>query len=268
MKNTSSDGSTESLRPAIVVTGASSGIGREIARVAAGDGIFLLLVARTGEALEVLAHELAAEGADCAALPLDLGRPGAADAIDRALVGRALYCDVLVNSAGYGLYGAASEVDAGQQIDVLHVNARALTELTLRFLPGMLARGSGGIINVGSLTGYAPGPNMAVYYATKAYVHSFTTALALETKGRGVTVTSLTPGVVRTRFFDRCHFGHTRLSKLAPRMNAAEVARIAWKGFKQGKTHVVPGIANRLVLFLARLTPEAGLGHLMRLLQR
>jgi short-subunit dehydrogenase len=258
----------ERLRPAIVVTGASSGIGREFARIAAGEGNAMLLVARTRDALEALAAELSARGAVCAILPLDLAKPAGADAIADALASRRLYCDVLVNNAGFGLFGPASKVDARQQLEVLDVNARALTELTLRFLPGMLERNRGGIINVGSMTGYAPGPNMAVYYATKAYVHSFTTALALESGGRGVTITSLTPGFVRTGFFGRCQIGHTRLAKLYPRMDAADVARLGWTGFRQGKRHVVPGLANRVVATLARLIPEAGLGWLVRLLQR
>jgi short-subunit dehydrogenase len=268
MENSSAVETQERLRPAIVVTGASSGIGREFARIAACEGHFMLLVARSRDALEALAAELSARGAVCAVLPLDLGKPEGADAIEQALARRGLYCDVLVNSAGFGLFGPASLIDPREQIGVLDVNARALTELTLRFLPGMVERDRGGILNVGSMTGYAPGPNMAVYYATKAYVHSFTTALALETGGRGVTVTSLTPGFVRTGFFARCQIGHTRISKLYPRMDAAEVARIGWKGFKQGKSRVVPGLANRVVATLARLTPEAGVGRLVRLLQR
>jgi short-subunit dehydrogenase len=175
---------------------------------------------------------------------------------------------VLVNSAGFGLFGPAWKVDPREQIDVLDVNARALTELTLRFLPGMLERNRGGILNVGSMTGYAPGPNMAVYFATKAYVHSFTIALALETMSSGVTVTSLTPGFVRTAFFGRCHSGHTRMAKLCPRMDATEVAREGWNGFSRGKRHVVPGIGNRVLATLARLIPEARLGQIVRLLQR
>lgn len=259
---------TEGLQPAIVVTGASSGIGREIARRAAHEGMFLLLVARSRASLDALATELAAAGARCAALPLDLGQPGPAQAIEAALHGRGLYCDVLVNSAGYGLFGPSAQLDARQQLDVIDVNARALTELSLRFLPGMLQRGRGGILNVGSMTGFAPGPNMSVYYATKAYVHSFTTALALETLGTGVTVTSLTPGFVRTGFFERCQVGGTRIAKLYPRMDATEVARIGWHGFRRGRWHVIPGLGNRVIAVLARLTPEAGVGHLIRLLQR
>lgn len=253
---------------AIVVTGASSGIGREIARLAAQEGSFVLLIARSQIALDALAGELAGAGAVCAALPLDLGRPGAAQAIDAALASRGLFCDVLVNSAGYGLFGPSAALDEHNQIDILDVNARALTSLSLHFLPGMLERGRGGILNVGSMTGYAPGPYMSVYYATKAYVHSFTIALAMETIGSGVVVTSLTPGTVRTAFFDRCRVGGTRISKLYPRMDASEVARIGWRGFRRGRRHVIPGLANRVLAVLLRLAPEAAVAHTVRLLQR
>src|SRR5262245_21741072 len=146
------------LQPAIVVTGASSGLGQAIARLAAREGAFLLLVGREQAALDALATELAAGGAQAAALPLDLTTPGAVDAVEGALTARGLYCDVLVNSAGLVVYGPAAQVSRAEQLDLLDVNIRALTALTLRFLPGMLARGRGGVLNLGSITGYAPGP--------------------------------------------------------------------------------------------------------------
>ena len=193
--------------PAIVVTGASSGIGEAIARTAAREGSFLLLVGRSSEALDALVAELTAAGARAAALPIDLLAPHALDAIETALSDRGLYCDVLVNSAGFGVFGPAAKVARGEQLSLLDVNIRALTELTLRLLPGMIARGRGGVLNIGSITGYAAGPNMAVYYASKAYVNSFSAALALEVAGSGVTVTCLTPGVVRTPFFRAARSG-------------------------------------------------------------
>ncbi len=170
----------EATRPAIVVTGASSGIGQAIARVAARDGVFLLLVGRSQPALDGLVAELVAGGAQAAALPLDLLDAHALERVERALSEHGLYCDVLVNSAGLGMYGPAAGAPRSEQLDVLDVNVRALTEMTLRFLPDMIARGRGGVLNLGSITGYAPGPNMAVYYASKAYVNSFSAALASE----------------------------------------------------------------------------------------
>ena len=157
----------EDLRPAIVVTGASSGIGREIARLAAREGTFMLLVGRSLPALEELVAALRAEGAQAAALSIDLSDPEAGDHLERTLSDLGLYCDVLVNSAGFGLFGAAAELDRAEQLNLLDVSARALTDLTLRFIPGMVTRGRGGILNVGSITGFTPGPQMAVYYAAK-----------------------------------------------------------------------------------------------------
>ena len=156
----------------------------------------------------------------------------------------------------------------GPGISLLDVNVRALTELTLRFLPGMVARGHGGILNVGSITGYAAGPNMAVYYASKAYVNSFSAALASEVAGSGVTVTCLTPGVVRTAFLECCSAGQTRLFKLMPRSNAADTAEAGWHGFKAGKRIVIPRLIDRIILTAAMLLPEDVISQLVGSLQR
>ncbi|HEY7663701.1 MAG TPA: SDR family NAD(P)-dependent oxidoreductase [Xanthobacteraceae bacterium] len=260
--------SSEGSRPAIVVTGASSGIGQAIARVAAREGSFLLLVGRSRPALDGLVAELAVGGAHAAALPLDLLAPGAIDAIDAALSARGLYCDILVNSAGFGLFGPAARVSRDEQLALLDLNIRAVTELTLRFLPGMLARGRGGVLNLGSLTGYATGPNMAVYYASKAYVNSFSAALAAEVAGSGVTVTCLAPGVVRTAFFDRCSVGQTRLMKLMPRANAADTAEAGWRAFKAGKRIVVPRWIDRFSVLVCRLLPASVIARFVAALQR
>jgi uncharacterized protein len=223
------------LRPAIVVTGASSGIGREIVRVAAREGTFMLLLGRSLPALEELVAELRAQGAQAAALSIDLSDPEAGDHIERTLSDLGLYCDVLVNSAGFGLFGAAAELDRAEQLNLLDVSARALTDLTLRFIPGMVMRERGGVLNVGSLTGFTPGPQMAVYYAAKNYVQTFSAALATELANTGVTVTCMCPGPLRgTAFFDRCTtVGHTRLSKIMPRSNARQAAEAGWRRFNR-----------------------------------
>jgi uncharacterized protein len=254
--------------PAIVVTGASSGIGQAIARVAARDGAFLLLVARSHQALADLVAELTAAGAQAAALPIDLLEADALDRIESALSERDLYCDVLVNSAGLGVFGPATEIARSEQLGLLDVNVRALTELTLRFLPGMVARGRGGVLNVGSITGYAAGPNMAVYYASKAYVNSFSASLASEVAGSGVTVTCLTPGVVRTAFFARCSVGQTRLMKLMPRSDVVDTAEAGWRAFRAGKRVVIPRFVDRLILTFAKLLPTSVLLRLLSVLQR
>ena len=244
-------------QPAIVVTGASSGIGREFARVAAGEGAYLLLTGRSQEALAELAAELTAGGARAVSIPLDLADPDAGERIETALREQGLYCDVLVNSAGYGLYGPAAELDRALQVGMLDVNARALTDLTLRFLPGMLARGRGGVINVGSLSAYFPGPNMALYYATKAYVRSFSDALHAEVAGTGVTVTGVNPGPVRTDFFRRSNAYGSHMSKLVARLDAVDVAEAGWRAFKAGRREVIPSLTHRILALGAKVAPRA-----------
>lgn len=257
-----------SLEPAIVVTGASSGIGRELARVAAREGSFMLLIGRAQQALDDLASELKAAGAQADALSLDLTDRNAGEKIEAALRERGLYCDVLVNSAGFGLFGAAAKIDRAEQVNLLDTNARALTELTLRFLPGMVARGRGGILNVGSVAGYTPGPGMAVYYATKAYVNSFSEALAAEVTGTGVTVTCLAPGPVRTAFFARAAADESQMSKLLPRADAPETAEAGWRGFRAGKRLVIPRLTHRIAAIICTLLPNAILLRLVAALQR
>jgi short-subunit dehydrogenase len=251
-----------------VVTGASSGIGRAIARVAARDGEFVLLVGRSQPALDELKAELTTGGAQAAALAVDLSAPGALAQIERALSQRGLYCDVLVNSAGFGVFGPAAEAPRAEQLALLDVNIRALTELTLRFLPEMMTRGRGGILNLGSITGYASGPNMATYYASKAYVNSFTSALAAEVAGTGVTVSCLAPGVVRTAFFERCAVGQTRLMKLMPRSSADDTAEAGWRGFKAGKAMIVPRWINQFSVAVCRLLPRSLIVRFVAALQR
>lgn len=247
----------EPSAPAIVVTGASSGIGREFARVAAQDGSFILLVGRSQAPLDELTAELSARGVPTASLSVDLSEAGATERIETALAQRGLYCDVLINSAGFGLYGAAVDLDRAAQLAVLDVNARALTDLTLRFLPGMVARRRGGVINVGSLSGYVPGPRMALYYASKAYVRSFSDAMHVELSGTGVTVTSVNPGPVRTDFFRRADAHESGMSKLVPRLDASYVARAGWRAFKAGRREVMPGFLNRVIAVSATIAPRS-----------
>jgi uncharacterized protein len=256
------------MKPAIVVTGASSGIGRELARVAAREGSVMVLIALAPDGLDELAAELGQSGVPAHALSIDLADRDAGRRIENELAAIGVYCDVLVNSAGFGVFGAAAETDRETQLKLIDVNIRALTELTLRFLPGMIAQRRGGVLNVGSITGYAPGPNMSTYYASKAYVRSFTAALAAEVAGTGVTVTCLAPGVVRTAFFEQCGVGQTRLFKLAPRANAPEIAEIAWRAFRAGKRLVIPYLINRVIVAVSILLPDAALLRIVSKFQR
>jgi short-subunit dehydrogenase len=256
------------MKPAIVVTGASSGIGRGLARVAARDKSFMVLIGTSQPALDEITAELTARGAQAEALRIDLSDPGAGQRIEDALAQRNLFCDVLVNSAGFGVFGPAATADRDKQLRLIDVNARALTELTLRFLPGMVARGRGGILNVGSITAYTPGPYMAAYFASKAYVKSFTTALSAEVAGTGVIISCLNPGVVRTAFFERCSASGTRLFKLAPRWNVESTAAAGWRGFKAGKCVIIPRFIDRIIAMFCILLPDRALLRLISALQR
>lgn len=256
------------MKPAIVVTGASSGIGRELARVAAREGAAMVLIGISQPNLDDLAAELGRAGVPAYAWSIDLSERDAGQRIEDKLAEVGVYCDVLVNSAGFGVFGPAAETDRGQHLKLLDVNIRALTELTLRFLPGMIARRRGGVINVGSITSSAPGPNMSTYFASKAYVGSFTAALAPEVRGTGVTVTCLCPGVVRTAFFERCRVGKTWLFKLAPRGNAPAIAEAGWRGFRAGKRLVIPRLIDCIVVTGAALLPKSVVLWLVAALMR
>ena len=251
--------------PAIVVTGAASGIGREIARLAAMEGSFLLLVDRADRELTDLVVELSAFDVKAAAVCQDLARSDAVSCIERALRERDLYCDVLINCAGLQVFASAAETRYSEQTSQIDVNVRALTELTIRFVPGMLARGGGGVLNVGSITGNAPAPELGIHYATKAFVNSFSAALASELAGTGLTVTCLAPGLVTTPSLERARAAQ---SWLIPRSDAFEAATAGWLGFKAGKRLVIPGLRNHLIVTFARLLPRSIALQMVGLLQR
>ena len=256
------------MRPAIVVTGAASGIGRELARRAASEGSALVLVDRSQEGLAAIDAELGKAGAQVHCVAADLASRDAGPSLASALTEHGLYCDVLVNCAGFGVFGVATQADRRLQLDLLDVNIRALTELTVRFVPGMIERGRGRILNVGSITGYLPGPNMAAYHASKAYVRSFTAALAAELEGTGVQVTCLAPGIVVSPFFLHTGFNKTRLARLMPRSTAREVATAGWLALQSGRPVVIPGLWNRLIIGACRLVPHALMLRLVAALQR
>jgi short-subunit dehydrogenase len=216
----------------------------------------MMLVARSQDALAKLAEELTSSGTSAYTLPIDLANSDAGDTIENALKERGLYCDVIVNNAGICLAGPAAELGRSEQMQLVDVNIRALTELTLRFLPGMVARGRGGVLNLGSIGSYMSAPNMAVYHASKAYVQSFSAALAAEVADTGVTVTCLSPGVVRTPLVDRLALARTRLVKLAPRSNARDTARAGWRGFRAGKRLVIPRMVDRVLATIFFLLPR------------
>ena len=243
-------------RPAVVVTGASGGIGREIAKVAAREGGAVVLVARSAEGLAATAEAIRAAGGEPLILPLDLGRPEAPAEVERFLASQGLNCDVLVNNAGYGLLGAAATLPREEQLGIIDLNVRALADLTLRFLPGMLNRRRGGVINLASVASFLPGPNMALYYASKAFVRSFSEALSQEVRGRGVTVTCVAPGPVSTDFLIRSGAKQAHMFKLVPKMTAERVAISAWRAFKRGRRLVVPGVSAGFSALSAAYLPH------------
>lgn len=240
-----------------LITGASGGIGEELARVFAANGFDLALVARTEAKLAALGEELAARhGVECAVVAADLGRPGAAAEVVAALAARGLAVDVLVNNAGFAAYGKFHEIDLGQQSQLLQVNIVALTELTHRLLPGMIARRWGRVLNVASTAAFMPGPLMAVYYASKAYVLSFSEALHDELRGTGVAVTALCPGPTSTGFQSRARMEESRLVRGRAIMDAATVAQAGYDGLLRRVPVVIPGTSNRLTTLMPRLLPR------------
>jgi len=252
------------LNPATLITGASSGLGRELARLAAADRQALIVVGRSAAELAGLAAELRPQGCEIYPLEIDLTAHNAIEQIDKWLSQHRFYCDVLVNSAGFGVLGPLTETDPATQLDLIEVNVKAPLALSLRFLPGMIQRGRGGIIYIGSITGYAPGPFMSAYCASKAFIKSFSTALASELAGTGVTVTCLTPGIVKTRFFERATMGSSRLIKILPHGDAAEAAQAAWSAFRQGKPIIVPRMIDRLIIRLCWIIPDRLLVRIVR----
>ena len=254
------------MQPAIVVTGASSGLGAEFAKLAAADGASVVLIARSRPELVLLAADINRSGGSAVVLAIDLTAPDAGEVIARELKTLDLYCHILVNNAGFGLFGDAAELDRERQLAIIDVNVRAATELMLRFLPAMVARKSGAVLNVGSVAGFAPGPRMAVYFASKAYLLSISQALMGEVRDSGVTVTCLCPGPLRTPFLARAGADKTALFKGIHKLDADAVARAGWDAMKAGHALCVPGFGAKFAAMVTRLLPRAVLlaivGHM------
>ena len=250
-----------------LITGASSGIGWELAKLFAGDKSDLVLVARRKERLDALAEELKDEfGVDVYVLPKDLSDPDAPKEIFEELKAEGIDVDVVVNNAGFGSRGPFADIDTGKQMDMVQVNVVALTHLTRLFLPGIIERGRGGILNVGSLAGFQPGPNLAVYYATKAYVLSLTEALSEEITNPNVKISCLAPGPVRTEFGEKSALDDSLLFKMSL-MDVEPVVREGYEGFRQGKVIVLPGIKQKLIPLLLRFTPRFLVRKIVKSLQ-
>ena len=243
-------------RKTALVTGASSGIGVELARIHARRGGDLVLVARRQDRLEVLKTELEqAHGVAVHVLVKDLTDPEAAKQIHAELASRGVPIDYLINNAGFGNGGFFHEQDWAKNEAMIMVNVVALAALTRLFVPDMIARGGGKILNVASMAAFLPGPLQAIYYATKAFVVSFSEAIGNELRRTGVTVTALCPGPVDTEFIERANL--RKAKGFARTVSAAGVARTGYDAMLAGKPIVVPGIVNKIIVhFLLRLAPR------------
>jgi short-subunit dehydrogenase len=251
-----------------LITGASSGIGLELAKLFARDDYNLVLVARRREQLEALGEDLSKQyGIRFRAIAADLADPAAPAKIVRELAAASVAVDIVVNNAGFGELGPFATIDLETERRMIEVNVTALTVLTKLFLPGMLGRRRGRILNVASTAGFAPGPLMAVYYATKAYVISLSEALAEELRGSGVSVTVLCPGPTITEFQAVAHMESTRLFRMPGVMDAGAVARAGYAGLMQGKRMVVPGLLNQVLPLVIRFSPRAMVVRVARLFQ-
>lgn len=244
------------LRPVTLITGASAGIGAELARVFARNGHDLVLIARREQVLAALASEITAAGARTPiCLGLDLTMPDAGARIAQALADQQCEPEFVVNSAGFGLAGLAAELDRAEQIAMVDLNVRVLTDLSLAFLDS-LKRRRGGLLNVASIAAFLPGPGMAVYHATKAYVLSFSEALHRELKPDGVRVTVLCPGPVMTEFHARAGIVDDYFPSYLAR-SAGRVADEGYRGLMAGRRLVVPGTENKVVTLLPRILPRS-----------
>ena len=244
------------MKPIVLITGASSGIGAALAKVFAAHGHELALVARRGDRLEALADEIAAtERPRPTVFTADLERRDGASAIAAELSSRGLEPAIVVNNAGFGLRGEAATLSRDEQLAMIDLNVRALTELSLMFVDSV-ARHRGGILNVASLAAFLPGPGMAVYYASKAYVLSFSEALHRELSGRGVRVTALCPGPVPTEFQARAGLSLPAAARMLE-LSAERVAQVGYDAFMAGQRVVIAGIGNRVLVSLMRLVPHA-----------
>ncbi|CAA9573684.1 MAG: 3-oxoacyl-[acyl-carrier protein] reductase [uncultured Thermomicrobiales bacterium] len=258
----------DGTKGAALVTGASSGIGRELASLLARDGHPLVLVARRREELDRVAGELGGRhGVAVETIGADLSESEAVGRVVDELERRGIAVETLVNNAGFGAYGPFAEGDTERELAMVRLNVEAVTHLTRRLLPGMIERRRGRVLNVASTAAFQPGPLMAVYFATKAYVLSFSEALAEEVRGTGVTVTALCPGPTATEFGDRAGLETSKLFQRGVVMEASTVAAIGYAGMRAGKTLVIPGAHNWLLAESVRFAPRAAVTRLVKRMQ-
>jgi uncharacterized protein len=250
-----------------LITGASSGIGYELALLYARDGFDCILVARSRDKLDALAARIEAEfRVRTLVLAKDLSKTTTVDEIFEEVTAASMPVDVLVNNAGFPVFGLFTDTNLESELEMLQVNVTALTQLTKLFLRGMVERRYGRILNLASTASFEPGPLMAVYYASKAYVLSFSEALANELRGTGVTVTALAPGPTRTGFQKRGQLEDSRLVQ-GDIADAQSVALAGYRGLMAGKTIVIPGFTNKLIPWIVRVSPRTVVTRVVRRMQ-
>jgi uncharacterized protein len=254
--------------PAALITGASTGIGREFAYLCAHSGYDVVLTARSEARLLELASDVR-QRTGCKAFPISIDLASAAGPrqLHEQVAGLDVPVEVLINNAGFGLLGRFWELDEEEQMQMVQLNMGALTHLTRLFLPGFIARRRGYILNVASTAAFQPGPLMSVYYASKAYVVSFSEALHNEARDYGVKVTCLCPGPTKTEFDKRSGASGTKLFKDGNAMSALSVAQIGWDALQAGKPLVVAGGLNALMAFLTRFAPRQFTASMARRMQ-
>jgi len=254
--------------PVALITGASRGIGFELAKVSAGNGHDVVLVARKLDALEAAAGMIEGKfGVRAIAIVADLSDPDAPQQLHDSVVAQQLEIDVLINNAGFGLGGEFLETDLEREVEMIQVNVTAVTQLTKLFAAGMVKRRRGRIMNLASTAAFQPGPLMAVYYATKAYVLSFSEAIAEELRATGVTVTALCPGATATDFAETAQISNTRLFQKLGVASADRIAQYGYKAMMRGERVAIPGWRDKLMIQSERLTPRRLVTKISRMVQ-
>lgn len=240
-----------------LVTGATSGIGYELAKLFAQDGYNLVIVARTQSDLENTAEEFKKYNVEVTTISKDLFESEAAFNLYDEVKAKGIEIDVLVNNAGQGEYGEFTDTDIDRELDIIQLNIGAVVILTKYFLRDMVARGEGKILNVTSIAGKVPGPYQSVYHGTKAFAHSFTEAIRSEVKDKGVTVTSLLPGVTDTDFFNKADMNNAKAIAEGSKADPADVAKDGYEALMSGKDMVVSGFKNKMQVAMSNITPDS-----------
>ena len=251
-----------------LITGGSAGIGLALAKCFAAHGHDLVLIARSRDTLEAAAGKIEGKyGVKVTTLVFDLSDPESPQKLFDLITGETIQVDFLINNAGFGLGGEFADTDIDKELDMIQVNVATVVHLTKLFLPAMIKRKEGRIMNLASTASFYPGPHASIYYASKAFILSFSEAIAEELRNTGVTVTALCPGPTHTEFAERSGTSNTRLFKQSIVASAEDVARFGYAAMMRGKRVAVPGIGNKFLIQADRLAPRRLVTLLTRKIQ-